>query len=204
MTDEKTPTDPDAQPTEPLPASVEPPAAPATTSAPVAATATAPAKSPWPVLIPVFVGVGALLLGGILGGAAGFAVGAVAGSHRGDHGSSVELRMPDHPRGGDGQGPQDAPSAPNGQFQRGSIVTGTITELADGSLTLELSNGDTVNLSVAADTPVVEANASSVDSLATGDKITVVVTGNGDGTPEARLIRTGDADLSSLGGAPGR
>ena len=82
-------------------------------------------------------------------------------------------------------------------------MTGTISELSDGELTLELSNGETVTLTVADDTPVVEANESDVDALATGDEITVVVRGDGNGNAEARLIRTGDADLSSLGGAPG-
>ncbi len=61
-----------------------------------------------------------------------------------------------------------------------------------------------MTLTVADDTPVVEANESNVDALAAGDEITVVVRGNGDGTPEARLIRTGDADLASLGGSAGR
>lgn len=196
MTDDKTPATPDAQPTEVLPA-----AGPAPASVTTAATpAPAPAKSPWPVLIPVLVGVGALLLGGILGGAAGFAV----GSRGGDRGPMVEYRMPDLPRDDEGRGPQNAPGSPDGQFERGGVVTGTINELSDGELTLELSNGETVTLTVADDTPVVEANESSFDALAAGDEITVVVRATGDGSPEARLIRTGDADLSSLRGAPGR
>ena len=198
MTDDKTPSTPDAEPTEVLPA-----AEPVAASAPPASVRRepAPAKSPWPVLIPVLVGVGALLLGGILGGAAGFAVGAHRG---GDRGPMVEYRMPNLPGDGERRGPQDAPNAPDGQFERGGIVTGTISELSDGELTLELSSGETVTLSVADDTPVVEANESSTDALAAGEEITVVIRGTGDGTPEARLIRTGDADLATLGGAAGR
>jgi hypothetical protein len=202
MSDDNTPATPNAQPTTPLPAA-EPVAAPAPPASVATAPAPAPvaAKSPWPVLIPVLVGVGALLLGGVLGGVAGFTV----GSHRGlDRGPMVEYRMPDLPGNGDRRGPQDAPNAPEGQLERGGIVTGTVSELSDDELTLELANGETVTIRIADDTPVVEADASSVDALATGDEITVVVRGDGDGNAEARHIRTGDADLTQLGGAPGR
>ena len=194
MTDDKTPATPDAEPTAPLPAAEQ-----AAASAPPASVA--PAKSPWLVLIPVLVGVGALLLGGVLGGAAGFTV----GSHLGpDRGPTVEQRMPGLPGDGERRTPQDVPNAPDGQLERGGIVTGTISELSDGELTLKLPNGDTLTIQTADDTPVIEADASSVDALATGDEISVVVRGDGSGNPEARLIRTGDADLSSLGGSPRR
>jgi hypothetical protein len=195
MTDDKTPT-PDDEPTVPLPAaepataSAPPESAPATpAAAPAAPTPAATTRSPWPVLLPVLVGVGALLLGGIIGGASGFAVGSRLG---GDRGPMVEYRMPDLPRDDEHRGPHDAPGAPDGQVERGGVVNGTLSELSDDELTLELANGETLTISISDDTPVVEANASDISELAAGDELSVVIRRDGDGNPEARLIRTGD------------
>ncbi len=196
MTDE-----PSAAPGEPEPAaaSAAPPAAAEPAPAPAPVPAAPSAKSPWPVLLPVLVGVGALLVGGILGGTAGFALG-----HHFQGGPVAEFRMPDHQRDGDRRSPQDGQQGQNGNdgrsgpFDRGSLVSGTISGISGGKLTIELPNGDTQTLNVATDTPVVEANASSVANLANGDHVTVVVHRDGNGDPEALLIRTGDGSLSEL------
>jgi hypothetical protein len=117
----------------------------------------------------------------------------------------MEHRMPGLPGDGERRGPQHAPNAPGGapdgvpdgfpgaQVERGGVVNGTLSEVSDDELTLELANGETLTITIDDDTPVVEANTSSISELAAGDEISVVVRGDGDGNPEARLIRTGDA-----------
>jgi hypothetical protein len=193
MTD-PTPNSSDTESTTPLPASeaaVPPPPA-AAPVAPVATTTSA--KSPWPWLLPVLVGVGALLLGGILGGAAGFTL----GSHRGPVGQYLEQgpgQRFDGPGNGDRQGPFGGDGGrPDGQFQfGGAAASGTITSVADGKVTIELSNGDTLTYSTDDDTQVVQVDSSSVDDLAEGDEVTVLGSRDDNGDRVARLIRTGDA-----------
>ena len=92
---------------------------------------TTSAKSPWPILIPVLVGVGALLIGGVIGGAAGFGLGSRLG-----HGPHIELQLPGDQRGGplqngpfDGDRGDRGPDGDHPRLERGGTPTGDVVPL---------------------------------------------------------------------------
>ena len=127
--------------------------------------------------------------------------------HRGgDRGPVVEFRMPGRPaERRRPPGPQDAPSAPDGHVRARRHRVGhdhrTRRRRADPRA-LERRHRDPDASPTTPPSSRRTSRASTLSRPATRSRSSS--RGNGDGTPEARLIRTGDADLSSLGGAPGR
>ena len=182
MTDDTT-ADPATTPTQPATASGPPAPAPAP-----AATAM---RSPWPVLVPVIVGVAALLLGAFVGGAIGYGVGNRPGP-------VMVHQLPDAPRF-DGPGDRDRREGAPFGLDRSDFATGTLTSVSDDEIVIELENGDTITYFLDDDTDVVEVNAATVDDLTEGEQVTVVANPRGDDRT-ARIIRTGDG-LLPLGGS---
>ena len=107
--------------------------------------------------------------------------------------------FPGNGSGGGGQNPPNGfPNAPNG----GGFtppVTGTVTQVDDGTITLKTSQGETVTVTTTSSTTVTVRRTAKVSDLAEGDTVLVIGKTSGD-TIAATSISKGDAGGFGPGG----
>jgi hypothetical protein len=134
-----------------------------------------------------------VVCGGVFGG--GFAVGRL---------TAPEVPAANFARGGFPAGEAGSPDQ-GLVVTRGGAVTGTITALEAGSITITADDGTTQTFTTTSETTVTDVTSVEVSDLELGDAITVMTSGtegNSDGA-EARSITRGTAGIGVFGGPVG-
>jgi hypothetical protein len=152
----------------------------------------ASSRKPGPSRLTLGLSAGVLLVGGFFGGL-------YVGSQGEDAPTAAQrVGFPDGftPSGPDGAQPGESPRG------LGDFTTGTVTDVSDGSVTVETPDGDEVTVKTDDDTDVTLSEEGSVADLAAGD--TVAVTGNreDDGSITADSIAEGNNQFTISPGAP--